>query len=254
MKTMGNFFLILLITSNLAFASSETESKLAIDLKIRNLSENSYSRGLNLLYNNDVSSALSLIEKEAEAGNEKATFILYYILSKSGDDQKALNWLKRSADSNYVPALHHLGLYYHYGFISGTSSGSNTDRPIDNKKAFQYFKEATLKGSLRSQARLALLYYEGLGVSQDTKKAYVLYLDAAQRGLYRAYSRVALDWYDREGITPNQAKYDEYWSKYKNNEDREPFCGEDNEGRDYDCGDNPHNILYEMYLHFDEYM
>ena len=251
---MKKVFLFLLIISHLALAKSGTESQAAIDLKIKNLTESSYDRGLNFLYKNDLTSALNLIKKEAESRNEKAAYVLYFILSKLGDNVNALKWLEIAADLNYVPALHHLGLYYHYGFLSGTSQGSSTDTLVDNKRAFNYFKRATLEGSLRSQARLAFLYFQGLGVSQDTQKAYALYLDAAQRGLYRAYSRLALDWYDREGLSPDKEKYDEYWSKYKNNEDRDPFCGEDERGIDYDCGEDQHHILYEIYLHFDEYM
>ncbi len=258
-------------------AASETDSKRSIERQIVNLMQNmenlmsqaengnansQYELGLIYIYkmeteNNGFTDNYNLsikwLREAAEKHNlARAKYVLAFLLSRSsGDDLDLIMRLfTESASDDYVPALHRMGLLKHYGGLDSIRINKS------NEEAAEFFRRATSRGSLRSQARLAHFYFEGLGVTRDTTKAYILYLDAAQRGLYRAYSRLALDWHDRGGLSPDSEKFEEYWWKYKNNEDREPFCGEDEEGRDYFCGSNRKEptLLYEMFLHFEDYI
>ncbi len=274
------FYVFLFVNGYPASALSETDSKEAIERKLREIKNNQnnlsskaekgdadaqYKLGLLYLhedFNGDrngeyfdgFKEGKSLLESAGKKGHVKALYVSYMVGKASGSrDEENLKWLRESSDADYVPALHQMGLYYHYK--GATPDGYFPDEQ-DNRRAADFFKRAVLKGSLRSQARLAYLYSKGLGVRKDIDRAYILYLDAAQRGLYRAYSRIALDWHDRGGIDPNQEKFDEYWWKYKNNEDREPFCGEDEQGRDYVCNQNdgPPSIVYQFFLNFEDYI
>ncbi len=267
MKVFLYFIYLFFFTlSHSAIALSETDSKAVINREIQTLmrdmeglvsqaekgdTDSQYKLGLVYVYTNQFSLAKQWLQA-AEKNSPKARYALAYLLATSSgnDDNYVLDLFKRSADDDYTPAIHYMGLLYHYGGLHTIRMEQN------NVKAEELFKRATLKGSLKSQAHLALFCFEGLGRCNSKEKAYILYLDAAQRGLYRAYSRLALDWHDRGGIDPNPEKYEEYWWKYKNNEDRKPFCGEDEQGRDYDCGDegDPSNSLYMLFLHFEDYM
>jgi len=232
-------------------------------------------KGLNPEYREpDYEVALKLLSQLKN--DERALYLLSFLLNRSGviylshnakdEDYLSSNdshrFLQKSASMDYVPAIHEMGLKYLYGhflrsikititdgqrFIDTDRTNSYLVKP-DDKKAFEYFKQATQAGSLRSQARLAFMYFEGRGVPQDIETARLLYLDAAQKGLYRAYSRLANDWYAEDGVTPNSKKFNEYYNIYKRNEDRdynEEFrLNARREG----------SWLYEIFLNFEDFM
>jgi len=260
---MKLFLITLLIINFSAFSLSEVDSLQTIDSKIEQLKKKNnpsdyekalilvhrhnydktqaYKAGLEPEYReNDREVAIKILKKLTN--DERALYVLAS-LTFSSDPESSESFFRKSAQLNYPPALHEVGLFYHYGHTGFYSVEQ------DDKKAFNFFKQATQAGSLRSQARLAYMYFEGKGVDRDTEKARLLYLDAAQKGLYRAYSRLAFDWYDRGALTPNTQKFNEYYNKYKNNEDREAQQSH---------RENPvlkeGEFLHQMFLHFEDFM
>ena len=252
-------FLLFICGVFLAWADSPTSAR-RINAKIKSLSqslissaekgeaEDEYQLALSYFHIHDMEQGEKWIKLASEKGHEKSMYVYGAFFASRSNDSSAYKWYKMSADKQYVPALHQMGLIYLYGGEGGVQVSK------DPVQASEYFKSAVLSshGSLRSQARLAWQYFTGTGVARNTSIAYQLYLDAGQRGLYRAYSRLALDWHDRGGIDPDPVKYNTYWNIFKNNEDR-VFCGEDEEGADYHCGEE-HKWLYEVFLHFEQYM
>ncbi len=267
---MKFFLLVLLVISHQAFPRSETESKHIIDKKIKRLwkkdNPSHYERALMLLHRDDfdqtqawkrgeeppyrerdliVAVKVLKLAIEEDEDNEKALYVLAKIVRVSGsgieslDQQDSVRFFKKSAAAGYPPALHQRGLHYLYGH-----TGSHVVEQ-DDKKAFDFFRRAAKKGSLRSQARLAYMYFEGRGVAKDTEKSRLLWLDAAQKGLYRAYSRLAYDWYDRGALSPNIWKYNEYHNKFKNNEDRR-----NPSDKSFKEGD----FLHGIFLNFEDFM
>ncbi len=252
-------FLLFIVGGFFAWSDSPTSAR-RINAKIQPLNqslissaeqggaEEAYQLALSYLYIDDRENGEKWLKTASEKEHEKAMYVYGAFFASQSDDLSAHKWYKRSADKNYVPALHQMGLAYLYGGQGGVQVSKNP------ATASEYFKEAVLSpnGSLRSQARLAWQYFSGTGLARNTNIAYRLYLDAGQRGLYRAYGRLALDWHDRGGLDPNPAKYNTYWNIFKNNEDR-VFCGEDADGADYPC-DRDHRWLHEVFLHFEQYM
>ena len=183
--------------------------------------------------------------KSAEQGNKQALYVMAQLNTE--DTSQRIQILKNSAQQNYPPALHEVGLMYFYGHFNDISHEKNYS------KALEYFELATQAGSLRSQMRLASLYFNGWGVSRDTNKAHDLILSAAERGLSRAYHRLALDWYDTGALTPNAKRFRLYQRMYEMMQKKYGvFCGEDRQNRDLRCQrdldfDNP---LYEIFFQF----
>ena len=212
--------------------------------------ESAYQLALAYFHVDDRKNGEKYIKLSAEEGHEKAMYVYGAFFASQSETKSAVKWYNASAETGYVPALHQQCLIYLYGGLHHTDGIAK-----DEAKAVEYCEQAVLsdKGSLRSQARLAYFYAEGVGVPRDTDRAYSLYLDAGQKGLYRAYSRLALDWHDREGYDPDPDRYDTYWKLFKYNKDRD-VCEEAQGGQgDHLCG-NRHQWLYEVFLHFEQYM
>ena len=210
--------------------------------------EDAYQLALAYFYNEDRENGEKYIKIAVEQEHEKAMYVYGAFFASQSESQQAMKWYNASAEKGYVPALHQQCLIHLYGGLHHTDGISKN--PV---KAVAYCKQAVLspKGSLRSQARLAQFYFTGTGVPRNKDIAYRLYLDAGQKGLYRAYSRLALDWHDQGGLDPDPTKYDTYWRLFKYNKDRD-IC-EEVEGN-YQCKGGQHRWLYEVFLHFSQYM
>ncbi len=257
---MQFFSLLLFFLCFSAYTLDSISSARRIDAQVKSITQNlissaeggnaesAYQLALAHFHVDDRENGEKYIKIASEKGHEKAMYVYGAFFASQSETKSAIKWYNASAEQEYVPALHQQCLIYLYGGLHDTDGIEK-----DLTKAFEYCQQAVLsdKGSLRSQARLAHFYKEGIGVSRNTDIAYHLYLDAGQKGLYRAYSRLALDWHDRGGWDPDPDRYDTYWRLFKYNEDR---CEGAQGGQgDYQCG-GQHKWLYEVFLHFEQYM
>ena len=195
-----------------------------------------------------ISKAKSLIRQAAEQNHTKAMYAAAFF---SDDSQERIRWLKKSAQANYPPALHEVGLMYFSGFHHAE------DHEQDYAEALRYFERAAEQHSLRSQMRLALMYFNGYGVAKDTQKAHDLTLAAAEQNLARAYHRLALDWYDRGGLTPDRKKFRLYNKMYEHIKKKySVFCGEDSRNQDGGCSEDIDyaNEIYQVFYQMEAFI
>ncbi|HEX9596242.1 MAG TPA: tetratricopeptide repeat protein, partial [Anaerolineales bacterium] len=149
----------------------------------------------------------------AERGDHKAQFLIgfSYLTGEYRDGspveknhEKALKWIRLSAEGGYSYAQFHIGGMYQQGI--GVAK--------DDVLAAKWFLEAAKTGNIKARTNIAGLYYEGTGIKQDFEKAYAWASLAAYKGNENAKTLVQL-------IVPklkNRKKADllagEYFKKY----------------------------------------
>ncbi|KAM3934800.1 protein sel-1 homolog 3-like [Leptodactylus fuscus] len=99
------------------------------------------------------------------------------------DIPKALEFLRKAADMNFVPALNSLGWYYEH-------------HVKDYKKAVEFWERADDLGNSEAPFNLGILHYHGLipGKPQNLMAAYHYYLRSATRGHIDAAVHLCLFW------------------------------------------------------------
>jgi TPR repeat protein len=85
----------------------------------------------------------------------------YYGLGVDADTDKALYWLKKASVQHHVKAMYQLGEIYH-----------RHDQYHDSNVAMQWYRKAASADYAPAQLRIAEMYVEGKGVSQDYVEAY----------------------------------------------------------------------------------
>ena len=110
----------------------------------------------------DIPMAMELFTKSAELGNEKASYVLYKIYyHDQASKELAIQYLKKAADLNYIPAMYDLAVHLLYG----DDIGKNTARAI------QLLDKCAEKGNQPAISKLFYLYRVGLGNKADRNKA-----------------------------------------------------------------------------------
>jgi TPR repeat protein len=97
--------------------------------------------------------------------------ILHPIYADSSEEK---TWYKRAADKGNPMALYKLGIYFETkSKITGCQNLS---------KAVDYFQRAYTIGNTDATYKLASMYLNGYGVSQDLSKAFTLLNEASDMG------------------------------------------------------------------------
>jgi uncharacterized protein len=145
------------------------------------------------------------VKPKAEYGDPVAQYQLgmIYLTGFEGssfngnrDPEQALEWFRKSADQNYVPAELILGEIYLQGYGGLTPDGTN--QHVDPARAATWFQKAADQNDPQGQFELGQLYLRGLGVNADGPKALRLFLLAADQKFLPAYSQLA--WMYGKGI------------------------------------------------------
>jgi len=107
----------------------------------------------------------------------------------------SLEQLRQMADNNDPAAENALGLRYFQG-----DEKNGVER--DEKEAFRWFHRAADHGSLKAQAKLGILYWNGRGVPKDVNEAYFWTVLARARGDEENKDLAAIL---SSGMTPSQS-------------------------------------------------
>ena len=102
------------------------------------------------------------------------------------DYEKAHYYIKKGIELGNAPSYRYLAEAYEKGLGVKKSM----------KEAFNYYKEAVLKGDTFSTTNYANLCLEGYGKSEDIDRAIQLLLP---RNTYRAYSSILVELYIKQG-------------------------------------------------------
>lgn len=125
------------------------------------------------------------ILQSANAGDPKAQMEIAEIFNLghcgNEDDEKALEWLLKSANQNYAPAQTMMGLFY------------MTEQSVDVDKAILWLNKAIEQNDSVAMFFMAdIYYYEGFG-RQDKEKALYWVKKSAELGNQKAIEKLK-DW------------------------------------------------------------
>ncbi len=136
------------------------------------------------------------IVSPAENGNMEAQTLMGELykerslrdgISPRPDDNEAMRWFKKAADSGYAPASYYLGNIYE------TKRGGY-------EEAFKWYLTAAEKGHIRSQNEIGKMYHYGRSIQKDDNEAFKWYLKAAQAGDPEAQESVGSCYYYGRGV------------------------------------------------------
>lgn len=134
-----------------------------------------------------------LLVRSANSGNQIAQHELglRYLMGKAflPDTQKAVYWIQKAADQNYLPAKYNLGILFYNGY------GVEWN-PFE---AYKNFKYAALNGLTEAEYAYGLLLTDNLIVPRNYKDAFRWIKIAADSGYEQA--KDILTEFDRKGIT-----------------------------------------------------
>lgn len=131
-------------------------------------------------------------------GDASAQFYLAYCYSNGlgveVDNDKAVEWYRRSAEQGNSSSQNNLGVCYSNG------RGVNQDKA----KAAEWYRKAAEQGNAYAQCNLADFYKDGIGVEKDLALAAQWYKKSADQQYERAMLALADCYYYGKGIEQNK--------------------------------------------------
>ncbi|WP_407279465.1 tetratricopeptide repeat protein [Aromatoleum evansii] len=116
----------------------------------------------------------------AEGGNpvaqERLAIMYFYGRGVPEDEDKALQWARRSADQGNLDAMYFIGNMY----VFGDKLPKSVQDP--DQEAARWYFEAARKGHAEAEYGLGLLFLAGKGVVQDQEEAMRWIRSAADHG------------------------------------------------------------------------
>lgn len=101
--------------------------------------------------------ALALLETAASAGHAGAQELVALTKLQSGDDAAGFEWMKKSAEKDWLPAIYELGILH--------AEGRGTE--VDRSEAADHFRRAAELGDERAMFDHGRCLAEGYGVSAN---------------------------------------------------------------------------------------
>ncbi|MDE6241405.1 MAG: sel1 repeat family protein [Anaeroplasmataceae bacterium] len=145
--------------------------------------------------------AMHWLEQAANQGLAEAQSLLaegYCTLSNIKDYKLAKYWFEKAAAQNYPDAIYQLGIFYEKG---------DYGVPVDIKKALQYFEKAANLGYLDAQLHFGGILHYGLhGVQVDYTKAKYYYELAASQNMREAQYLLGVLYFNGLGVTEDKEK------------------------------------------------
>jgi TPR repeat protein len=119
------------------------------------------------------------------------------------NDEKAIEWYRRSADQGYMLAEYNMGWMYDRG----------RGVPKDEKIAVEWYIKAANQGYTDAAYNLGIIYANGRGVPKDEKKAVEWYIKAAEKGHESAQFNLGIHYSNGRGVPQDDAKAIEWYEK-----------------------------------------
>lgn len=171
-----------------------------------------YQNGFNVEQDQD--KAVEYLEKSAALNYPEAEYSLAYLyltgMYVEKDYKKGVQLMTNAANNNFPDAQNNIGMLYLKGEIV----------PKDLKRAKNWLDKASANGSEMADYNLGVVYDAGMGVSVDAKKAGSLYMRAADRGYLPAFTKV-VEMYatGSKGVTKSNEKARSWLDKAIENDD-----------------------------------
>ncbi|MFW2176758.1 MULTISPECIES: tetratricopeptide repeat protein [unclassified Moraxella] len=157
-----------------------------------------FEQGVALL-GQDLAGAMDVWRKSAEQGHAKAQYNLGVahlcgISQSEPNIDRAVEYLKQSAEQAFRPAHLVLGWLYQGGATTLPQSPVGSSLPIDHELALGYYEVASELGNPQAQYFLYQMYATGNGVDANQEVALTWLRQSAKQGYGKAFERLeALD-------------------------------------------------------------
>jgi len=142
----------------------------------------------------------------AQSGDAKSQYQLGRLYDEGDgieeDNEKAVDWYRKSAEQGYAKAQGHLSEMYFMG--EGVQE--------DNEKAVFWARESASQGDALGQNNVGWMYDEGRGVAEDNSKAIEWYRKSAQQGLAVGQVNLGRMYYFGEGVEEDDERA-LYWAR-----------------------------------------
>ena len=117
----------------------------------------------------------------------------------------AFNEIKTLAEiKGFASAQYQLGFFYFHNFKK--RFGIERD-PV---KAVEWYQKAAIQGHLMAQYRLAVCYFDGIGIDASAKEAFKWFKKSAESGFNESQRRLASCYYNGWGTRKNYKKSAEW--------------------------------------------
>lgn len=103
---------------------------------------------------------------------DSVPYVLGVCFAKTNKPAEALHWFEISADGSVPEGAYFAGRFY--------AEGIGTE--VNEKKAFEYYKKAAVKGSVDGVYELGMCQKNGIGCPKNTERAMMLIAAAADNG------------------------------------------------------------------------
>lgn len=120
-----------------------------------------YNSGLKTFRGGDVVGAMPSLRSAADAGHADAQALLAFILHQAGENEKAAEYFRKSAEQGNIEGQYGLAIMY--------TAGDGV--PKDMNEAKKWFTQAAEQGSAKSIHALAEIYMSGNGVDPNSPEA-----------------------------------------------------------------------------------
>jgi hypothetical protein len=155
----------------------------------------------------DIKMAVTFFRQGAEKGDPQSEFALgtHYAFGEGVPESfpEAIRLLQSSAGKGYPPALTFLGVMHQRGM----------GFPVDDRKAVEHFRKASMLCDSQARNLLANALYEGKGTSPNRPESHAWMRLAAEAGEVEAKKYIGIIW--EQLVTPERDKAAEYYAEYK---------------------------------------
>lgn len=161
--------------------------------------------GMRLFNNGKYQEAMSYFMKpDAQKNPDVLNHIAYmydFGLGVERNQQVAVKWYKKAAETGFKVAQFNLGLSYQKG--QGVSKDLN--------EAIKWFRQSAEQGYAAAELKMAYLTVTGTGIKQDFKQAMKWYRLAAEHGKINAYYQIGLFYAQGNGVKKNKNRAVQYY-------------------------------------------
>jgi TPR repeat protein len=141
--------------------------------------------GIDAYNQGNFAAARSLLQRAADRGESEALVNLGYMYARGhgvrSDPAYALQLYRRAASAGDGEGMNAVGFRYNFA------------TPPDLEKAIHWYCLALARGNPRAMNNLAVLFYNGRGVTQDREEARNLWRQAVAHGSLNAQANLAID-------------------------------------------------------------
>jgi len=160
-----------------------------------------FEDGKNYFERGDNAKSIKIFRRLAARGDERAEYYFGVMIDNgwgiSKNASSAVNWIRRAANKDYLPALSYMGY--------AVSTGHGTGRK-NQPEALKWYRKAAKMGDPVAQNNLATMLRKGIAHKKDYNLAAQWFLQAATQGNARAQYNLGNMYQRGQGVKVNYSE------------------------------------------------